>query len=71
MRFLIRTVSEIIIQSVLNTISVGSDFFILAQIRREEVSSVIKCNHQISAPNINPGTMTAAFAIQAENSIIL
>lgn len=64
-------VSEMMIQSVLNTMRVGRDFFILAQISSEDVTSVTKCNHQISIPKISPGTMTMALAIQAENSITL
>jgi hypothetical protein len=56
---------------VLNTINVGSDFFILAHINNDEVIKVMKCNHHISTPNINPGMMIAAFAIQAESSITL
>jgi hypothetical protein len=51
--------------------SVGSDFFILAHINRDEVKRVKKCNHHISLPKIKPGTIIAAFAIQAENSITL
>jgi hypothetical protein len=56
---------------VLKTINVGNDFFILAQINKEDVVKVTKCKYQISIPNINPGTIIIAFAIQAENSIKL
>jgi hypothetical protein len=56
---------------VLKTIRVGSDFLILAQIKRDDVKRVKKCNHQISLPNTKPGTMIAALAIQAEHSIVL
>jgi hypothetical protein len=69
--FLKIIVKEILIQIVLKTIRVGSDFFILAHIKRDEVSKVKKCNHQISTPNTSPGIMIAALAIQAENSIVL
>lgn len=69
--FLKIIVNEIIIHIVLNTISVGSDFFILAQINNDDVSRVKKCNHQISFPNIKPGIIIAALAIHAENSIML
>lgn len=64
-------VKEIIIQIVLNTISVGNDFLILAQIKSDDVNSVIKCNHQISLPKTNPGIIIAALAIQAAISILL
>jgi hypothetical protein len=64
-------VKEMIIHIVLNTINVGKDFFILAQINNEDVSNVKKCMYQISIPNIKPGTMIIAFAIQAANSIVL
>ena len=63
--------SDIIIQIVLNTIKVGNDFLILAQIKSDDVVSVKKCNHHISIPKINPGTIMSAFAIHAANSIIL
>ena len=69
--FLKIIVNEITIQIVLNTISVGSDFFILAQINNDDVKRVKKCNHQISFPNTKPGIMMAALAIHAENSITL
>jgi hypothetical protein len=69
--FLIIIVKDMIIHIVLNTINVGSDFFILAHINNDEVIKVMKCNHHISTPNINPGMMIAAFAIQAESSITL
>jgi hypothetical protein len=69
--FLRIIVREIIIHNVLKTMSVGSDFFILAQINREDVRSVKKCNHQTSFPKIKPGMIIAALAIQAANSITL
>ena len=40
--FLTIIVKDMIIQMVLNTIKVGNDFFILAQINSEEVASVKK-----------------------------
>jgi hypothetical protein len=64
-------VNEIQIQIVLNTIKVGKLFLILAHIKADDVISVRKCNHHISIPNINPGTIIKALAIQAQNSIIL
>ncbi len=69
--FLRIIVKEIIIHKVLKTISVGNDFFILAQIKRDEVSRVRKCSCQISLPKIKPGMIIAALAIQALNSITL
>jgi len=51
--------------------SVGSDFFILAHINKDEVKSVKKCNHHISFWNTKPGMMIAALAIQARNSVML
>jgi hypothetical protein len=65
------TVNDIIIHIVLNNINVGNDFLILAQINSEDVSSVKKCMYHNSIPNIKPGTMIIAFAIQDENSIVL
>lgn len=64
-------VKEIIIHNVLKTIRVGNDLRILAHINKDDVNNVIKCNHHISLPNTNPGTMMAALAIQAHNSIVL
>lgn len=64
-------VKEINIQRVLNTINVGNDFFILAHINSDDVIKVIKCIYHNSTPNINPGTIIIALAIQAQNSIIL
>jgi hypothetical protein len=69
--FLIIIVKDMIIQIVLKTIKVGRDFLILAQISNDEVSNVIKCNHHISTPKINPGMIIIALAIQAESSITL
>jgi hypothetical protein len=69
--FLIIIVNEIIIHNVLKTIKVGRDFLILDQIKRDDVKRVKKCNHHISLPKTNPGTMIAALAIQAVNSIVL
>lgn len=69
--FLTIIVREMIIQIVLKTIKVGNDFLILAHINKQDVVSVKKCNHHISLPNIKPGTMIEAFAIQAANSIVL
>ncbi len=60
-----------IIHNVLNTINVGKDFLILAQINNEDVSKVKKCIYHNSIPNIKPGTMIIALAIQAANSIVL
>jgi hypothetical protein len=68
---LIIIVSDIIIHNVLNTISVGNDFLILAQINNDDVSNVKKCIYQSSTPNIKPGTIIIALAIQAANSIML
>jgi Cu/Ag efflux protein CusF len=64
-------VSDIQIHIVLNKINVGNDFLIDAQIRADDVANVKKCIYHNSIPNINPGTMIIAFAIQADNSIIL
>ena len=64
-------VNDMIIHNVLNTINVGNDFLILAQINNEEVSSVRKCIYHNSIPNIKPGTMMIALAIQEANSIVL
>ena len=64
-------VNEIIIHIVLNRINVGNDFPILAQINNDDVSNVKKCMYHSSIPKINPGTIIIAFAIQAENSIVL
>jgi hypothetical protein len=64
-------VSDMIIHIVLNKINVGSDFLILAQINREDVSSVRKCIYHNSMPNTKPGTMMIALAIHAANSIVL
>ncbi len=69
--FLRIIVKEIIIHNVLKTIRVGNDFFILAQIKREDVRRVKKCNHHISLLKIKLGIMIAAFAIQAANSMTL
>lgn len=64
-------VNDIVIQIVLNNINVGRDFFMLAHINKLDVMSVKKCIYHNSIPNINPGTMITAFAIQALNSIVL
>jgi hypothetical protein len=56
---------------VLNSINVGNDFFILAQINNEDVSSVKKCIYHNSIPNTKPGMMIIAFANHAANSIVL
>ena len=64
-------VNDMIIHNVLNTINVGSDFLILAQINSEDVANVKKCMYHNSTPNIKPGTMMIALAIQAANSIVL
>jgi hypothetical protein len=64
-------VIEIIIHKVLNTINVGRDFLILAQINRLDVNNVRKCIYHNSTPKISPGTIIIAFAIHAANSIIL
>ncbi len=69
--FLRIIVNEITIHKVLKTMRVGNDFFILAQIKRDDVVNVKKCNHHISFPNTKPGTMIAALAIHAANSIVL
>jgi len=69
--FLRIIVKEIIIHKVLKIISVGSDFFMLAQIKSDEVNKVKKCNHHISFPKTKPGIIIAALAIQAENSVTL
>ncbi len=64
-------VSDIQIHIVLNRIRVGRDFFIDAQINREDVNRVRKCIYHNSIPNIRPGIIIIALAIQAANSIIL
>jgi hypothetical protein len=64
-------VSDIQIHIVLNKINVGNDFLIDAQINADDVANVKKCIYHNSIPNINPGIMITAFAIQADNSIIL
>jgi hypothetical protein len=64
-------VSDIQIHIVLNKINVGNDFLIDAQINADDVANVKKCIYHNSIPNINPGIMIIAFAIQADNSIIL
>jgi Cu/Ag efflux protein CusF len=64
-------VSDIQIHIVLNKINVGNDFLIDAQIRADDVTNVKKCIYHNSIPNINPGMMITAFAIQADNSMIL
>jgi Cu/Ag efflux protein CusF len=64
-------VSDIQIHIVLNKINVGNDFLIDAQINADDVANVKKCIYHNSIPNINPGTMIIAFAIQADNSMIL
>lgn len=64
-------VNDITIHSVLNTINVGNDFLILAQINNDDVSKVKKCMYHNSIPNTKPGTMIIAFAIHAANSIVL
>jgi hypothetical protein len=69
--FLKIIVKEIMIQTVLKTINVGNDFLMLAHINRDDVVNVKKCNHHISLPKTNPGTITVALAIQAANSILL
>jgi hypothetical protein len=56
---------------VLNNINVGKSFLIDAQINKDEVNKVRKCKYHISTPNIKPGTLIIALAIQAANSIIL
>jgi hypothetical protein len=64
-------VNEIQIHIVLNKINVGNDLRIDAQINADDVASVKKCIYHNSIPNINPGIIITAFAIQADNSIIL
>jgi hypothetical protein len=64
-------VSDMQIHIVLNKINVGNDFLIDAQINADDVANVKKCIYHNSIPNINPGIMIIAFAIQADNSIIL
>jgi|LakMenE01Jun11ns_1017448.scaffolds.fasta_scaffold9616655_1 hypothetical protein len=64
-------VNDMIIHNVLNTINVGSDFLILAQINSEDVANVKKCMYHNSTPNIKPGTIIIALAIHEENSIVL
>jgi hypothetical protein len=64
-------VSDIQIHIVLNKINVGNDFLIDAQINADDVANVKKCIYHNSIPNINPGMMITAFAIQADNSMIL
>jgi hypothetical protein len=64
-------VSDIQIHIVLNKINVGNDFLIDAQINADDVANVKKCIYHNSIPNINPGIIITAFAIQADNSIIL
>jgi hypothetical protein len=69
--FLIMMVSDIQIHIVLNRISVGKLFLIDAQINKDDVNKVRKCIYHNSIPNIRPGTMIIALAIQEQNSIIL
>jgi len=69
--FLIMIVNDMQIHIVLNRINVGKLFLIDAQINNEDVSSVRKCIYHNSIPNIRPGTMIIALAIQEQNSIIL
>jgi Cu/Ag efflux protein CusF len=64
-------VREIQIHIVLNRISVGKLFRILAQIKADDVARVKKCIYHNSIPNTNPGTMMIAFAIQLQNSMVL
>jgi Cu/Ag efflux protein CusF len=64
-------VSDIQIHIVLNKINVGNDFLIDAQINADDVANVKKCMYHNSIPNINPGMMIIAFAIQAAASIVL
>lgn len=65
------TVSEMQIHIVLNKISVGKLFRILAQISADDVARVRKCIYHNSIPNNKPGIMIIAFAIQLQNSIVL
>lgn len=62
---------EMQIHIVLNRINVGKDFLMEAQIKDDEVANVKKCMYQSSIPNINPGTIIIALAIQLQNSIVL
>jgi hypothetical protein len=64
-------VKEIQIHIVLNKINVGNDFLIDAQISADDVANVKKCIYHNSIPNINPGIIIIALAIQADNSMIL
>jgi hypothetical protein len=64
-------VSDIQIHIVLNRIRVGRDFLIDAQINRDDVNKVRKCIYHNSIPNIRPGIMIIALAIQDANSIVL
>jgi hypothetical protein len=64
-------VKEIQIQIVLNKINVGNDFLIDAQINADDVANVKKCIYHNSIPNISPGIIMIALAIQAAASIIL
>ena len=64
-------VKEIQIHIVLNKINVGNDFRIDAQINVDDVANVKKCIYHNSIPNINPGIIIIALAIQAAASIIL
>jgi hypothetical protein len=59
------------IHIVLNAISVGNDFFILAQIKSDEVIIVRMWNCHISIPNNNPGMIIIPFAHHAQASMIL
>jgi hypothetical protein len=70
-KFRTTIVKDINIQIVLNVISVGNDFLILAQISEDDVANVKKCNCHISIPYSKPGNMITAFAIQAQNSMVL
>jgi hypothetical protein len=63
--------NDIQIHIVLNRINVGKLFLIDAQIKRDDVNRVRKCIYHNSIPNIKPGTMIIALAIQEQNSIIL
>ena len=58
-------------QIVLNPTKVGNSFFSLAQIKVRLVPSVKKYSHQIEMPNIKPGIMMQALAVQLANSTVL
>jgi hypothetical protein len=71
MKCLVIAKIEIKIQIELNAMSVGSSFFILTQISRDDVTPLIIKNHQICTPKIKPGNIIIALANHAATSTLL